>query len=209
MDLLERLGGIDAARVRIEPPPGTATIEDLVAANEAKLGQICELVDGILVEKAVGQFESSLAMIIAGEFYLYLRSHDIGMLLGEAGILRILPGIGRAGDVTFIAWTSLPGGRPPPRDDAIPAVVPDLVVEVLSKSNTPGEMERKRGEYFRAGVKQVWEIDPKTRGAKVYTGPEQMTPVPAEGTLDGAGILPGFTLSLRYVFDRAERMGAR
>ena len=206
-DLLDQLGGIAAERVRIDPPLGSATIADLVAVNEAKQGPVCELVDGVLVEKAVGQFESQLAMIIAGGLYVYLRTHDIGMLLGEAAVLRILPGIGRAGDVTFIAWKSLPGGRPPPREDPIPAVVPDLVVEVLSKSNTPREMARKRDEYFRAGVKQVWEIDPSTRSAVVHTAADQSMSIAANGTLDGAGILPGFQLSLRYVFDRAERLG--
>jgi Uma2 family endonuclease len=207
-ELLERLGSIDAGRVRLVPPPGTATIADLVAANEARQG-VCELVDGTLVEKGVGQLESWLAFIIAGQLDRYLETNDIGMVWGEAGVLRILPGIGRAGDVTYIAWTSLPGGRPPPREDAVPTIVPDLVVEVLSKSNTPGEMHRKRSEYFRAGVKQVWEIDPQSRGASVYTGVDQMKTIPAGGMLDGGDILPGFTLSLGYVFDRAERMGGR
>ena len=209
-DLLHSLGDIDAGRVRLEPPPGTATLADLIAYNEARLGPTCELIDGTLVKKAVmGQLESTITFVIIGQLDRYLESHDVGMGLAPDGVLRILPGIGRAGDVTFIAWTSLPGDRPPPRKDKVPSIVPDLVVEVLSESNTKREMIRKRGEYFRAGVKQVWEIDPETRGATVYTGPDQMTEVPAGGTLDGADILPGFTLSLRYVFDRAERVGGR
>ena len=207
-DLLEELGDIPAERVRLQPPPGTATLADLEAVNERKQG-ICELVDGTLVEKAMGQLESSLALIIAGQLDRYVEAHDSGMLLGADGVLRILPGIGRAGDVTFIAWSSLPGGRPPPGEDRVPAVVPDLVVEVLSESNTPREMARKREEYFRAGVKQVWEIAPKTRSALVYTAADRSTHIPPNGTLDGADILPGFLLSLQYVFGRAERMGGR
>ena len=111
-DLLEQLGDIPAERVRLHPPPGTATLSDLEAVNEAKQG-VCELVDGT----------------------------------------------------------------------------------------------RKRSEYFRAGVKQVWEIDPATRSALVYTTVDQSTSIPPNGTLDGADILPGFKLSLQYAFDRAERMG--
>jgi Uma2 family endonuclease len=203
-DLLERLGDVPASRVRLDPPPGTATFEDAVAVNEQRLGAVCEWVENTLVEKPVGQLESRVTFIIIGEFYDYLRAHDPGMFLGPDGVLRILPGIGRAPDVAFVAWASLPGGVPPPRNDRVPAVVPDLAVEVLSASNTPGEMGRKRDEYFRAGVKEVWEIDPESRSANVFTGPNAVTPIPANGTLDGGQLLPGFRLDLRLVFDRAD-----
>ena len=49
------------------------------------------------------------------------------------------------------------------------------------------------------------EIDPESGSANVFTSPTQMTPIPADGTLDGGTILPGFTLSLRELFARAER----
>jgi len=204
-DLLHRLGDVSPSRVRIDPALGRATLADLIAANDQSAGVVCEWIDGTLVEKAMGQFESWIGVIVAGELYAYLKTHDIGMLYGEAAVLQILPGIGRAPDVSFIAWGSLPGGKPPPRTEKVPAVVPDLVVEVLSSSNTPREMARKRDEYFRAGVKVVWEIDPESRSANVFTGPSAATPVAADGTLEGGEILPGFVLSLRELFDRAER----
>ena len=81
-DLLEQLGDISAERVRLHPPPGTATLADLEAVNEAKQG-VCELVDGTLVEKGMGQLESWLAFIIAGQLDRYLETNDIGMVWGE------------------------------------------------------------------------------------------------------------------------------
>jgi Uma2 family endonuclease len=204
-DMLHQLGDVDAERVRMTPRPGTATLEDLIAANESKEGRTYEWVDGTLVEKPMGQRESWVTAIIIGEFYIYLRSNDVGMLYGPDGVMEILPGIGRAPDVAYLSWASLPGGKPPPASDRVPAVVPDLAVEVLSESNTSAEMERKREEYFRAGVKLVWEIDPETRSAKVYTSPTAAEPIPPDGTLDGRDLLPGFQLSLKAVFDLAER----
>ena len=204
-DLLHHLGDVDATRVRMEPRPGTATIEDLIATNELKDGAICEWVDGTLVEKAIGFHESNLAMILGFEFELYLRTNDIGMIAGPDGVMKILPGIGRAPDVTFIRWDSLPGGKPPPRSDKVPAVVPDLAVEVLSASNRPKEVARKRGEYFRASVKLVWEIDPETRGAKAFTSLTEMETIPSDGTLEAGDVMPGFRFSLRAVFDCATR----
>ncbi len=207
-DILHRLGDIPAARVRVDPQPGTATLADLTWVNECGPGPACELIDGTLVEKPVGFHESSLATLVGFALLRFLDDHDLGMIVGEAAVMEILPGIGRAPDVAFIAWASLPGGIPPPREDAVPAVVPDLAVEVLSASNTRREMARKRAEYFRAGVKLVWEIDPATRSATVYTADDAGTAVPADGTLTGDPVLPGFVLSLKAVFDRAERRGA-
>ncbi len=46
-----------------------------------------------------------------------------------------------------------------------------LVVEVLSESNTRKEMTRKRHEYFAAGVRLAWFVNPATRTVDVYTTP--------------------------------------
>ena len=203
--MLGRLGGIEAARVRLDPPPGTATLDYLVAVSEQRRGPTCECVENTLVEKDMGQFEGWATFIILGLFDRYLEANDLGMVYPPDVVMRILPGVARTPDVSFIRWDSLPGGKPPPRSDKVPSVVPDLAVEVLIESNTRAEMARKRDEYFRAGVKLVWEIDPGTRAATVYTGPNAATPVPANGVLDGDPVMPGFRLSIQAVFDRAER----
>lgn len=204
-DLLHRLGDVSPARVRLFPSPGTATLDDLIANNERPDTRICEWIDGTLVEKAVGAFESWVGFILGGELYLYLRDHDVGMAYSEVAVLRMLPKVGRAPYVAFVAWTSLPGGKPPPRTERVPSVVPDLVIEVLSHSNTLREMARKRSEYFAAGVKLVWEVEPDTRSAIVYTAMDQATVIPTDGELNGDPVLPGFRVSLKAVFDRAAR----
>jgi Uma2 family endonuclease len=84
-------------------------------------------------------------------------------------------------------------------------VIPDLTVEVLSKSNTPKEMERKRREYFDAGVRLVWIIDPKTQSATAYSSPTKSRHVGPDQSLDGGEILPGFRLSLKELFSRFRR----
>lgn len=202
-DLLHDLGDIPPSRVRIVPPIGQATLEDLIEVNESETGPICEWVEDTLVEKAVGQYESWIGSIVNGLFLDFIRRNRLGMLLGEAGVVRILPRVGRAADVAFVAWKSLPGGKPPPPEDRVPLLVPDLVVEILSASNTPRERERKRGEYFTAGVKHVWEIDPIAKTARAFTGVESVRDIPLGGTLIAEDVLPGFQLSLTEVFDLA------
>jgi Uma2 family endonuclease len=86
-------------------------------------------------------------------------------------------------------------------------VVPDLAVEVLSKSNSPREMARKRDEYFRAGVRLVWEIDPRTRTVRVYTAVDLFEVLTVADTLTGGDVLLGFTLPLADLFADLDRHG--
>jgi Uma2 family endonuclease len=203
-DVLERLGGIPLNRIRTYPPMGTATERDVLKA-EARTGRICELVDGILVEKTVGYYESALACALIYFLHDFLSTRRLGAVLGEAGALKILHDLVRIPDVSFIGWDRFPGGELP--REPIPAVAPDLAVEVLSKGNTEAEMTRKLDEYFRAGVRLVWYIDPETRSARVYTAPDKCVAVDPSQSLDGSDVLPGFRLPLADLFAKAERHG--
>jgi Uma2 family endonuclease len=203
-DLQRHLGGVPLDRIRLFPPPGYATEEDVIQI-EAREDRLCELEDGILVEKAMGWYESILASLISTKLNLYLAEHDLGQVLGEAGSLKLLPGLVKIPDVSFVSWKRFPKQKLPRRP--IPALVPDLVVEVLSETNTPDEMEKKLKQYFRAGVRLVWFVDPTTRSAKAYTSPTAVSDIPEDGVLDGADVLPGFQLPLRELFERADRQG--
>lgn len=132
--------------------------------------RLYELVDGILVEKAMGFRESFLAMALAKFVGNFLDQNPLGIVAGAAGMLRLAPGLVRIPDVSFISWGRLPG-RSVPRMP-IPPLAPDLAVEVLSESNTAAEMTRKIGEYFAAGSRLVWIIDPEPRVVTVYTAPQ-------------------------------------
>ena len=118
-------------------------------------------------------------------------------------MLRILPNQVRIPDVSFISWDRLPEGKLPP--EPIARLAPDLAVEVLSPSNTKGEMDRKLKDYFAAGVRLAWLIDPPSQTAEVYTSPTEVRHVGKNQALDGGDVLPGFRLPLKQLFARAER----
>ena len=196
-DVQARVGGIPPDRIRTYPAPGTATEADVLEA-EAHSDRICELVDGILVEKPKGTYESLLAVRIIHALCSYLESNNVGIVLGEAGMLAVLPGQVRVPDVSLIRWERIPG-RQLPRE-RIYGLVPDLAVEVLSPSNTDAEMQRKLREYFSAGVRLVWYIAPETRTARVYTAEDQWQDLGPGDSLSGGDVLPGFILSLDKLF---------
>lgn len=200
-DLLHRLGDVPPHRVRCNPVPGTATVEDLL--REENRG--CELVDETLVEKAVGLEESFLASWLNMILNQFVIPRNLGMVTGEAGFYELPGGPVRGPDVTFTSWDRLADRRRP--SAPIPSLAPDLAVEVLSVGNTPAEMTRKRSEYFAAGVRLVWEIDPRVRTVRVYSSVTNYTDLTVTDTLDGGAVLPGFTLPLAQLFAELDRHG--
>jgi Uma2 family endonuclease len=203
-DLVERLGQIPLDRVRFHPAPGTATERDVleIAAREDCL---CELVDGVLVEKPMGYGESILASFIASMLGNFVRQHNLGHVTGEQGMMRLFPGLVRIPDVAFAGWDRFPQRRW--TGEAIPDLIPDLAVEVLSKSNTPAEMRIKLGEYFSAGVQRVWLVDANSRTVTVFRSADDSMVLNEQDTLDGELVLPGFSVTLRELFAELDRHG--
>ena len=203
-ELLRNLGGIRPSRIRMNPPPGRATEKDVIRI-EAEENRLFELVDGVLVEKTIGTRESLLAMHVGRRIGndLEQRPTDLGVVLGADGFLRLRPRLVRIPDVSFISWDQIPSGEFP--TEPIASLYPDLAVEVLSDSNTPREIERKLHEYFEAGCRLAWIIDPESRTADVYTAPDQCTHLRPSQSLDGGDVLPGFKLPLKELFASTRR----
>jgi len=196
-DLLDRLGGISPKRVRLSPFPGTATEKDLLKVS-AHDDRLFELVDGMLVEKAVGFRESLLAVALLRLLGPFVKVRKLGLVTGPDGMLRLFPGLVRGPDIAYVSWNRIPGRKVPA--EPYPNLAPNLAIEILSKGNTRKEMARKRREYFKAGVELVWEIHPVKRTAAVYASPKNPQIFDEEETLTGGDVLPGFSLRLADLF---------
>jgi len=203
-DLLENLGGVPTHRVLLNPAPGTARERD-VLKSYSRDRRLCELVDGVLVEKAMGYYEAYLAGLLIQALNNFLDKNDIGIVAGADGMVRLAEGLIRIPDISFIRWERLPGKNVP--RDPIAGLAPDLAVEILSKTNTRREMKRKLEEYFRAGVQMAWLLDHEKQTVEVYTSPQEKVVVSEGGNLTGGGVLPGFSLDLSDFFKKASRKG--
>ncbi|WP_047816879.1 Uma2 family endonuclease [Rhodopirellula islandica] len=195
-DTLTDLGGISSDRLRVVEASRPAAAEDLAILHAQ--GVMCELVDGQLVEKQMGFKESLLAAVLIEFLSAFARQHKLGIVSGPDGFVTLFPDLIRGPDVAFLSWDRLPGGRLP--EEAFPRIVPDLVVEVLSPGNTRAEMARKRREYFHAGVRLVWTVDPIRRSVAIFTTATQSSVLGETESLDGGDVLPGLKISLAEVF---------
>jgi Uma2 family endonuclease len=100
-------------------------------------------------------------------------------------------------DWGFIARNRLPKKR----GRGFVPLVPDAVLEVRSPSDKQREVTDKVRLWLEAGVRLVWELNPKTRILTVYRPDQEPQLLGIEDTLSGEDVLPGFTLPLRLLFE--------
>ena len=160
-----------------------------------------EVIDGLEVAKPImGVFEGSIASILFGELFAYLKQADHGRVVSEV-MFRIHPGKRsmRRPDVAFVSFKRWG------RDQKLTSengweVVPDLAVEVISPTDLAVEVMDKVLEYLSAGVVQVWVVYPNARHILIFDNVRGCLVINSEGVLDGEDLLPGFQLPLAELF---------
>jgi Uma2 family endonuclease len=141
---------------------------------------------------------------VALNFFLhaFVRRTQPGsyIILGESGPVRTLALQVRMPDLCYVSRERVRAAK---SKSGILPVAPDLAVEILSPTNTRREMARKLAEYFQAGTRLVWYIDPIKRTVKAYTAVDKFVDLTLKDELDGLDVVPGFRLSLGELFDEA------
>lgn len=164
-----------------------------------------ELVQGRFVRMPPTNLEHS---DICGSLYLALRAHVDAHSLGrvtmpETGFILSDPGDADtvlAPDLAFVE-----AGRVPDSGSDVartfPRLAPDLVVEVASPRQHRPEMAAKAKLWLSAGSGAVWVIWPTVREVDVWlSGRLAAITLRGDDVLDGAEILPGFTLPIAHLW---------
>lgn len=161
-------------------------------------GKRVELVRGVLqVREPPGYRHNRVMSELARVLGNYALHHGLGRVLaGDTGFrIGTDPDTVRGPDVAFV-----PRDREPePSLRGFPAMAPDLVVEVVSHHDHPGEVLAKVGDWLTGGARLVWVIDPERRLARVYRADGSEAMVAADGTLEGEDVLPGFSCPLASI----------
>lgn len=173
------------------------TADDLF--NMPDKGMKHELVRGELKTMAPAGVEHGN---VGGELFFRLRQHarqhELGMVLGpDTGFfLSRDPDHVRAPDVSFVEKTRIPQT---PLVRFFPGP-PDLAAEIVSPSDTIDELQEKIEDYLTHGVRLVWVIYPRNRTAQIHRPGQSPEYIPADGTLKGEDLLPGFECKLAELF---------
>jgi len=157
-----------------------------------------ELVRGRLVVREPpstehGRIQANLAYFVTD----HVRRNALGVVFGQDTGFRIesSPDTVRGPDLAFVRQE---------RASAIPLrgyapLAPDLVAEIISPDDRPGEYLAKVAEWLQAGTVLVWVIDPPRAEARVYRSDGSLTIVAAGERLDGEAVLAGFSCPLADV----------
>jgi Uma2 family endonuclease len=175
--------------------PALMTAEELLRTSMPD--KRTDLVRGVLrVREPAGDRHGRVTMNLAIRLGTHVERTGAGQLFAaETGFtLSRAPDTVRAPDIAFVRRERLP--------EAIPGfldLAPDLVVEVLSPGDRPGETLAKVGDWLEAGARLVWVVDPERRLARIYRhdGTEQI--VTADQALDGEDVVPGLACPLSAV----------
>jgi Uma2 family endonuclease len=172
------------------------TDEELMALP--KDGYKRELLQGDIILSPGGAEHGLICARVAFELQQYACRQKLGAVFDSSTGFRLTPDDLLSPDAAFVTGARMLALPRIPRG-FFPGA-PDLVVEVLSPSDTPDRMHEKLSLYFAHGCRLAWVINPRERNALVYRTPEADRLLRVTDALDGEDVLPGFRLPLAELF---------
>src|SRR5215208_2320374 len=159
-----------------------------------------ELIDGEPVEMTPSADESSsFGATILGLLWSHVRPRGLGRLYGADGGFVLFPDrpTVRVPDAACVRAERAPQGQ---ARRSFPRLAPDLVVEVLSRSDRASEVVAKLEMYQEAGVPLIWLVDPEQTTITIIASGNSTRVLQSGDTLDGGDVLPGFSVAVAEIF---------
>lgn len=124
----------------------------------------------------------------------FVEAHGLGRVLSnDAGVItQRHPDTVRGADVAYYSYARLPKGALP---DHYPSLAPEIVFEVVSPTDRPGDVIRKVGEYLEAGVNFVCIVDPEEETVTVYAQDQAVRMLRGKDELTFPAFLAGFSVT--------------
>jgi len=175
------------------------TFEEFAMLPEQE-GKTYELDEGDLLMNPSPTFQHHrIRDRIARRLSEFVERRQIGEITMEMDF-RLGPDTIRNPDVAFVTLDHLRQidvNRSPVEN------APALAVEVISPSNTAEDTVKKIHQYLRSGCRSVWIVYPTLRLIEVHSN-AGVRNIEEPELLSDEPLFPGFSLSLRYIFDGAK-----
>lgn len=160
-----------------------------------------ELVDGELVMSPKNNFaHGDLCARLLAALVHFNQHHHLGVVLDSSTGFWMSNRNCRAPDISFVSRPRMKQAGFSRRTTRFFPGGPDLAVEVLAPSNTPGDIDDRLEDFFSSGTRLVWIVRPDERRVEVCHSPDDRQRPGADACLDGEDVLPGFRLPLCELF---------
>lgn len=164
-------------------------------------GQRRELVRGELrTMTPAGSEHGRVSACVLMNLGQYVQATGLGTVFeGQTGFrLSSRPDTVRSPDVGFVSRERLEPGTAAPTGYWPGA--PDLVVEVISPSDSFTEVHQKVREWLDAGARMVLVVDPDERTVIVYRSLDHARILGPNDEIDGEDVVPGWRCEVRKLF---------
>jgi Uma2 family endonuclease len=160
-------------------------------------GTIYELDEGeLLMEPSPAIRHNLVRQRIAMKLMEFVDFNQLGIVLEEMDF-RLSSNTVRNPDVAFVTAEHV---KKIDLDRSPVDGAPALAVEVISPTNSAQDMAKKTMQYLNGGCRLVWIVYPSLRTVEIHSSSET-SHVREPELLEAGELLPGFSLSLKYIFD--------
>jgi Uma2 family endonuclease len=160
-----------------------------------------ELIEGVIYEMSpTGEEHGFIAWKIMQKIGAFVEKNKLGIITSsETGYkLSSNPDTVRAPDAAFKSNKKLSECGGVVKDYS--TIMPELVVEVNSPSDSYTKIAGKVKDWLKSGVKIVWVIEPSDKTVAVYDETGNVNVLNKNDYLDGGDILAGFKCNVGEIF---------
>ena len=182
-----------------ETTPQLLTADDLLELYSQ--GVRGELIRGVLCKTMpAGSLHGEIVMTFGALLVAFAKAGRLGRVMGsDSGVwLERDPDTVREPDIAFFSAERWPLDQ---REMGYAEIVPDLVVEVKSPSDSRPEVNDKAAMWLHFGVRLVWVVYPEQRSVEAHHAERGVVVHTDEDELDGWDALPGFRCAVSELFE--------
>lgn len=176
--------------------PAIATLDDLYEVDGK-----AELINGRIVRMPTGHASALAAGEIYASLWQYVRTNGHGIAYPHGAGFAQRPKMA-SGRESFSPDASYHTGPPPANRMRFVDGAPDFAAEVRSETNRERDIAAKRDDYFIAGTRVVWDVDPEAKTVTVYRAGDSNPPVTyrAGDVADAEPAVPGWRMPVNDIF---------
>jgi Uma2 family endonuclease len=135
------------------------------------------------------------------ELGIWNRTQQAGKVFDSSTGFELPQGSDRSPDAAWIPQEKWDALTPEQRRGFLP-LCPDFAIELLSPSDSWHQGTIKMEEYRDNGCRLGWLLDPKRRRVGIYRPNQPVEILEAPDSLSGEDVLPGFSLDVRFLWQR-------
>jgi Uma2 family endonuclease len=149
----------------------------------------------LIVMTPVGGESGNREAELAIDLGIWNRQTRMGKVFSSSTIFELPNGGRRSPDVSWIElsrWNALT----PEQRQRFPAIAPDFVIELRSRTDDLPTLQEKMQEYINSGVRLGWLINPQDQQVEIYRLGQDVEVRSLPTELSGEEVLPRFDLSV-------------